>query len=54
MRKGTRIGPNDRLVIWHKPKTRPKGLSKDEFAQLPSSLILREVHYYIIIPGKRS
>ena len=54
MRKGKRIGPNDRLVIWHKPKTRPKGLSKEEFAQLPSSLILREVHYYIIIPGFRT
>ena len=54
MRKGKRIGPSDRLVIWHKPKTCPKGLSKEDFAQLPSSLILREVHYYIIIPGFRT
>ncbi len=54
LRKGKRIGPNDRLVIWHKPKTCPKGLSKEEFAQLPKSLILREVHYYIIIPGFRT
>ena len=54
MRKGKRIGPSDRLVIWHKPKSRPKGLSKEEFAQLPQSLILREVHYYIIIPGFRT
>ena len=54
LRKGKRIGPNDRLVIWHKPKTRPKGLSKEAFSQLPSSLILREVHYYIILPGFRT
>ena len=35
MKKGKRIGPNDKLVIWHKPKSRPKSLSKEEFDALP-------------------
>ncbi len=30
MRKKKRIGPNDRLFTWKKPKYRPKGLSKEE------------------------
>ena len=45
MRKGKRIGPCDRLIVWHKPKSRPKGLSKEEFDELPKTLRLREVHY---------
>ncbi len=51
---GKRLGSNDSLVIWHKPKSRPKGLSKEEFDSLPPNLLLREVHYYICIPGYRT
>lgn len=54
MRRGKRIGPCDQLVLWSKPKSRPKGLSKEEFAALPLDLVLREVHYYIAIPGFRT
>jgi hypothetical protein len=54
MRRGKRIGPCDKLVLWNKPKSRPKGLSKEEFAALPRDLVLREVHYYIAIPGFRT
>ena len=54
MKKGKRIGPNDKLVIWHKPKSRPKSLSKEEFAGLPKTLIVREIHYYVCIPGWRT
>jgi hypothetical protein len=54
LKKGKRIGSNDRLVIWHKPKSRPKGLSKEEFDSLTNHLLLREVHYYICIPGYRT
>jgi hypothetical protein len=54
MRRGKRIGPCDQLVLWNKPKSRPKGLSKEEFAALPLDLVLREVHYYIAIPGFRT
>ena len=54
VRRGKRIGSCDKLVVWHKPKARPKGLSKEEFAALPLTLTVREVHYYIIIKGFRT
>ncbi len=54
MKKGKRIGPSDQIVTWPKPKTRPQGLSKEEFSALPKTLTLREVHYYICIPGFRT
>ncbi len=54
IKKGKRIGPCDCLVTWQKPKSCPKGLSKEEFDSLPPNLLLREVHYYIGIPGYRT
>ncbi len=54
MRKGKIVGDCDKLVTWHKPKTCPKGLSKEEFTALPQSIIVREIYYYIIIPGFRT
>ena len=54
MKKGRRIGPNDRLVIWNKPKSRPKALFKQEYDALPKTLTVREIHYYICIPGWRT
>ena len=54
IKKGKRIGSCDCLVTWQKPKYCPKGLSKEEFESLPPNLLLREVHYYICIPGYRT
>ncbi len=54
MKKGKIIGDCDKLVTWHKPKKCPKGLSKEEFLTLPSTLTVREIYYYIIIPGFRT
>jgi hypothetical protein len=54
MRKGKIVGACDKLVTWYKPKTCPKGLSKDEFDALPSSITVRETYYYIVIPGFRT
>ena len=54
MRKGKIVGICDKLVTWHKPKSCPKGLSKDEFDALPPSITIREFYYYIVIPGVRS
>lgn len=54
MKKGKRIGPSDQLITWHKPKTRPQGVSREEFSALPKTLTVREVHYYICIPGFRT
>ena len=54
MRKGKIVGDCDKLVTWNKPKTCPKGLSKDEFWLLPQTIIVREIYYYIVIPGFRT
>lgn len=42
------------IEVWRKPKTRPKGLSQDEFTSLPKSLTVRVIKYYIPSPGYRT
>ncbi|EKF04507.1 putative transposase [Tolypothrix sp. PCC 7601] len=54
MRKGKIVGECDKLVTWHKPKICPKGLSLDEFDALPPIITVREIYYYIVIPGFRT
>ncbi|MEM6404264.1 MAG: IS4 family transposase [Cyanobacteria bacterium P01_D01_bin.116] len=54
MHKGKIVGDSDKLVTWYKPKRCPKGLSKDEFDALPQTITVREIYYYIIIPGFRT
>ena len=54
MRKGKIVGDCDKLVIWYKPQRCPKGLSKDEFDALPQTITVREIYYYIFIPGFRT
>lgn len=54
MRKGKIFGDCDKLVTWHKPRRCPKGLSQDEFDTLPDSITVREIYYYIDIPGFRT
>ncbi|HEY9666657.1 MAG TPA: IS4 family transposase [Coleofasciculaceae cyanobacterium] len=54
LRRGRIVGSCDKQVVWHKPKTCPKALTKEEFATLPKSITVREVHYYIAIPGFRT
>ena len=41
MKRGKRIGPSDQLITWHKPKTRPQGLTPEEFNALPKTLTVR-------------
>ena len=53
-RKGKIVGYSDKLITWHKPKRCPKGLSKDEFDALPQAITVREIYYYVIIPGFRT
>ncbi|MEJ6480691.1 IS4 family transposase [Nostoc punctiforme UO1] len=54
IRKGKIFGDCDKLVTWYKPKRCPQGLSKDEFLALPSAITVREIYYYIAIPGFRT
>jgi len=54
MRYGKRIGKNDRLQIWQKPIKKPKGLSKEEFAQAPETLTVRVVKINVNVKGFRT
>ena len=44
----------NQFVIWHKPKKCPNQLREEEFVALPETLIVREIYYYILIPGFRT
>jgi hypothetical protein len=54
IRKGKIVGDCDKLVTWYKPKRCLQGLSKDDFDALPSTITVREIYYYIVIPGFRT
>jgi hypothetical protein len=45
-RTGRRLGQNDHLITWTKPK-RPPWMSQELFASLPATLLLREVRVWI-------
>ena len=53
-KKRSRKAPHDRLILWEKPKIKPKDISQKDFDSLPKDLVLREVHAYICIPGFRT
>ena len=53
-KKRSRKSPHDRLILWSKPKTKPKGISQKDFDSLPKELVVREVHAYICVPGFRT
>jgi hypothetical protein len=42
-RRGERLGPRDHRVLWPKPKARPEWMSRQDYAQFPEELTLREV-----------
>jgi hypothetical protein len=48
-----RLGERDQLVEWRKPRTRPKWMTPEQFAQLPETLLVRELKYRIREPGCR-
>ena len=54
-RRGKRLGPNDHLVTWTKPKEKYSNrLSAAEWAKLPSEITLREVRYTLRTRGFRN
>jgi hypothetical protein len=46
-------GDCDQVVIWPKPKSKPRWMSKDEYASLPEEITVRELRYKIHTPGYR-
>ena len=53
-RRGKRLGVRDHLVVWRKPKMRPKHMSVAEFTALPASLEVREVAFCVARRGFRT
>jgi hypothetical protein len=54
LRKGKRLGPNDRLVTWQKPLQRPRGCTATDWRRVPDSLTLRLVYVSVSVPGFRT
>ena len=54
LRRGRRLGPHDRLVVWDKPKQCPDTMSAEEFALLPAQLGVRLVRTIITARGFRT
>jgi len=54
-RQGRRLGKNDRLVTWRRPKwnLRPRGMGRREWKALPEILTVRLVRFVVDIPGFR-
>jgi len=53
-RKGERLGKNDRLVTWFRPKLCPRTLSQEIFAALPETVTVRVIRFHTQTPGFRS
>jgi Transposase DDE domain len=49
-----RLGVRDQLVEHFKPKKRPTWMTKAEYAALPNSIMLRELRYEVVQPGRRT
>jgi len=54
LRRGQRLGQNDRLVVWAKPTDCPDTMSAEEFALLPAQLTVRLVRTIITAKGFRT
>jgi hypothetical protein len=54
LRRGRRLGKDDRLLVWSKPKGRLRTLSAAEFVGLPATLTVRVLRFHTHVKGFRS
>jgi hypothetical protein len=56
LRRGVRLGRNDRLVSWLRPiwSARPRGMTWSQWISLPETLTLRLIRFSVDVPGFRS
>ena len=52
-RRGTRLGREDHVVVWAKPK-RPDWLDEASYQALPETLTVRELRVHVAVPGYRT
>jgi hypothetical protein len=48
------LGFKDQLVQWYKPKGHPDWMTAAQYAQLPETLYVRELRYWVAEPGFRT
>ncbi len=53
LRQGKRLGKNDRLVLWHKPKQKPRWLLRSGWKNIPEQLTLRVLRFKLCRRGYR-
>ncbi len=53
LRKGKRLGKNDRLFTWLKPPQKPRWLPKSWWKKIPAQLSVRVIRFQIYSPGYR-
>jgi hypothetical protein len=49
-----RLGPDDQIVEWLKPSGKPQWMTQQEYDRLSATLLIRELRYRIIVPGRRT
>jgi hypothetical protein len=49
-----RLGKNDQLVEYAKPKSRPRWMTPEQYAQLPETMTVREIRYTVAERGRRT
>ncbi|MDP2816538.1 MAG: IS4 family transposase, partial [Rectinemataceae bacterium] len=49
-----KLGKDDVIIRWRKPPYRPKGMSREEWKQLPDKIYLRKIRYHVAVPGFRT
>jgi hypothetical protein len=46
-------GDLDHVVVWYKPKQKPKWMTNEEYTKLPEQIMVRELRYQVSTPGFR-
>lgn len=52
-RRGRRLGKYDHLIVWARPQ-RPTWMDEETYRQIPETLLLREIRFNIVKPGRRT
>ena len=52
-RRGRRLGKYDHLIVWTRP-ARPPWMDQETYLQIPEQLVLRELRYQVVEPGRRT
>ena len=52
-RRGRRLGKDDHLIEWSRPQ-RPAWMDAPTYARIPETLLLRELRFSIVEPGRRT